>query len=361
MPEAEVPEPSCVVIKVGSSSLVEGGTISAVKADTVALMVRHVRAAGIPAVVVASGAIAVGREALGGGPGDPDTGRQLMAALGQGRHFEALDAAFARRDMTCAQFLLTPQDIWGGDHGSSVRRVLTQALRAGIVPVVNENDAIMVRNNDVLAALVAARLGARMLLLLTDVDGLYDRNPRLYPDARRIPVVDALTIALEGAATGAGTRHGTGGMAAKLGAAWIATRAGVPTVIARFDGADAAIEACRGRPRGTLVRASAARGPRDGLKNLWCAFAQPPGGRLVCTPAGEAAVAAGLPVTRAGLASVDGAFHEGTVVDLVTGRGHVLGRGRTRTSAKEIADLHAGACVLRPDEYVSPLEGEPCP
>jgi glutamate 5-kinase len=350
-----------VVIKVGSSSLVEAGGVSADKADMIASMVGHLRAEGLSTILVASGAIAVGREAMGGAPQDQETCRQVMAALGQGPHFQGISAAFAGRDMACAQFLLTPRDLWDADHGPSVRRALLHALEAGVVPVVNENDAVMVRNNDVLAALLAAHLGARMLLLLTDVDGLYERNPRLHPDARRIDVVETLTTGLEAAASGAGTPHGTGGMAAKLGAAWIATRAGVTTVIARPDGADAAVEACRGRARGTLVRAAPAGGAADGLRNLWCAFAQPPGGRVVCTPEGEREVARRGPVSRLGVASVDGAFPAGTVVDLVTARGDVLGRGRCRRSAKEVVGLPAGARVLHPDEYVSLLEVEPCP
>lgn len=273
LPAAEATASSCVVIKIGSSSLVEGAGVDAAKADVVAAMVRRLRDEGLTAVVVASGAIALGRSTLGEGPGEAGTRRQVMAALGQGPHFQAVGAAFARQGLTSAQFLLTPRDIWDPEHGVSVRAALLHTLAAGVVPVVNENDAIMVRNNDVLAALLAARLGARTLMLLTDVDGLYDRNPRLHPDARRIDVVDAITAGLEAAATGADSAHGTGGMAAKLGAARIATRSGVPTVIARFDGADAAVEAYRGRPRGTLVRASKTR---EGLHSLWCAFAQPP-------------------------------------------------------------------------------------
>ncbi|MFI8351567.1 glutamate 5-kinase [Streptomyces sp. NPDC085596] len=367
MPEAEVsPDAaatasSCVVIKIGSSSLVQGAGVDAAKADVVAAMVRRLRDEGLTAVVVASGAIALGRSTLGEGPGEAGTRRQVMAALGQGPHFQAVGAAFARQGLTCAQFLLTPRDIWDPEHGASVRAALLHTLAAGVVPVVNENDAIMVRNNDVLAALLAARLGARTLMLLTDVDGLYDRDPRLHPDARRIDVVDAITADLETAATGADSSHGTGGMTAKLGAARIATRSGVPTVIARFDGADAAVEACRGRPRGTLVRATGTAGPREDLHSLWCAFAQPPGGRLVCTPDGEAALAARGPLDRQGVAAADGDFPAGTVIDLVTAHGDLLARGRVRAGAKEITRLPAGAPVLHPDEYVSLLEVEPCP
>lgn len=358
LPAAEATASSCVVIKIGSSSLVEGAGVDAAKADVVAAMVRRLRDEGLTAVVVASGAIALGRSTLGEGPGEAGTRRQVMAALGQGPHFQAVGAAFARQGLTSAQFLLTPRDIWDPEHGVSVRAALLHTLAAGVVPVVNENDAIMVRNNDVLAALLAARLGARTLMLLTDVDGLYDRNPRLHPDARRIDVVDGITAGLEAAATGADSAHGTGGMAAKLGAARIATRSGVPTVIARFDGADAAVEACRGRPRGTLVRATRTADP---LHALWSAFAQPPGGRLVCTPDGEAALAARGPLDRQGVAAADGDFPAGTVIDLVTAHGDLLARGRARAGAEEITRLPAGTPVLHPDEYVSLLEVEPCP
>jgi glutamate 5-kinase len=362
---AAVAAPACVVLKIGSSSLVEDGKVIDRRADRVAELVSRLRDGGTHAVVVASGAIAVGR-ALGtpdlAAPdlGTPDLGtpeaagrqisRELLAAVGQGPHYRAISAAFGRRGLACAQFLLTPYDLCDPTHGELLRRTLLNAADRGVVPIVNENDAVMVRNNDVLAALLAARLGASGLYLLTDVDGLYDRNPRLDAGARRIDVVDALTTDLERAATRAGTPYGTGGMSTKLGAAWIATRAGVPTVIARMGGPlDAG-----GRPRGTLIRALGR--PADGLRNLWCAFANPPAGRVVCTPAGERAVAGRAAVTRHAVASTAGAFTAGEVVDLVTARGDPLGRGRARHAADEVGDMPAEKLLIHPDEYVTLLE-----
>ncbi len=349
---------SLCVIKVGSSSLVEAGKLSVEKTDIVASMVRALFTRGFSALVVASGAIAIGRQDLAGAGNEDATRRQVLAAVGQGPHFQGIREAFARQGMSCAQFLLTPQDICDPPHSEPVRAALEHTLELGIVPVVNENDALSVRNNDVLAALLAARLGARRLLLLTDVDGVYDKNPHLHSDARRVDVVEVLTPALESAGSDAVAGLGTGGMAAKLGAAWIATRAGVPTVITRLSDTEVAVEACLGRHRGTLVAAAPPR-PAESLRSLWCAFAEQPSGRVTCLPEGEGQLSRRLPITRLGVTSVDGTFVAGAVVDITDVEGRVIGRGRVRTGAKDVMDLNADELVLHSDEYVSLQEVNP--
>lgn len=185
--------PERVVIKIGASALLSGGRPDPVKLAAVADAVVRLRADGIQTVVVGSGAAAVGRTRLAeaGIPVDP-TARQPAAAVGQGPLFEAFRDAFEARGLIAAQFPLTPLDLTGPEHGEGVRAALEEALDGGLVPVVNENDAVTGRGGDVLAALVAGSLRAARLLLLTDVPGLSEAGPR--QDAvRRVPEIAVMT------------------------------------------------------------------------------------------------------------------------------------------------------------------------
>jgi glutamate 5-kinase len=270
--------PERVVIKIGTSSLISAGAPDPAKLSALADATVRLRNDGLQPVLIASGAIALGAPRL---PGDVQTGataRQLAAAVGQVLLFESFRRSLEERGLTAAQVLLTPVDVTGPEHRDSARAVLESCLDAGLVPVVNENDTVMVRNNDVLAALLAAALGAGRLVLLTDVAALYESDPRRDANARRIPEVRAMTPAVERLAGAAAQGPGTGGMQAKLCAAWIATLAGVPTVIAGADVEDAVVRAVRGDDIGTLVHARA-RDKQPGLHRLWRALSAPPADR----------------------------------------------------------------------------------
>ncbi|WP_380280561.1 glutamate 5-kinase [Kitasatospora purpeofusca] len=234
-----------VVIKIGTSSLVRAGRVDPAGPAALADAVVRLRADGGQPVLIASGAIALGDARLDAATRQTGPARQLAAAVGQGILFEAFRQGLADRGLTAAQVLLTPPDLTGPEHRDGALAVLEGALHAGLVPVVNENDAVMVRNNDVLAALVAAALGAERLVLLTDVPGLYESDPHRDAGARRIPEVPLLTSEIEKLAGASGAGPGTGGMSAKLCAAWIAAMAGVPTVIAAADAEDAVVRAVR--------------------------------------------------------------------------------------------------------------------
>ncbi|MDA5145779.1 glutamate 5-kinase [Streptomyces sp. AD681] len=288
--------PERVVIKVGTTSLISAGAPDSAKLSALTDAVVQLRDDGRLPVLVASGAIALGTELLppGGRPGG--TARQLAAAVGQGMLFEAVRHSLEERGLTAAQILLTPVDITGPEHRDSARAVLESCLESGLVPVVNENDTVMVRNNDVLAALLAAALGAERLLLLTDVPALYEGDPRRDARARRIPEVAAMTPEVERLAGAAARGLGTGGMPAKLCAAWIATLAGVPTVIAGGDTENAVVRAVRGDDIGTLVHARV-REKRPGLRRLWRALSAPPAARLRGGPDIRRLVADGAPLT----------------------------------------------------------------
>ncbi|MFE2276757.1 glutamate 5-kinase [Streptomyces sp. NPDC059454] len=347
--------PRRAVIKIGTSSLISAGAPDPAKLSALADAVLLLRKDGLRPVLVASGAIA-----LGTGPLPPDarhsgTARQLAAAVGQGLLFEAFRHSLAERGLAAAQVLLTPVDVTGPEHGDSVRAVLESCLGAGLVPVVNENDTVMVRNNDVLAALLAASLGAERLVLLTDVPALYESDPRRDADARRIPEVRALTPGIERLAGSAASGMGTGGMAAKLCAAWIATLAGVPTVIAGADAEDAMVRAVRGEDIGTLVHARV-RDPRPDLRRLWRALSAPPAALLRGGPGVRHLVAGGAPLTARHFVSADGPFEEDDVVDVLAPDGRVVARGRTGVAADRLADGAADLTVMHHTDYISLLE-----
>ncbi|GAA1983379.1 glutamate 5-kinase [Catenulispora subtropica] len=325
-----------IIVKVGTSSLVAGGRVdpdrAAVLVEEVAGLVR----AGLQPVLVASGAIALGR-AVGAEQ------RQLAAALGQGPFFEALRTRLADHELTAAQFLLTPVDLVDPRHHPGVRATLEHALDKGVIPVVNENDAVRVRNNDILAALLSALLRARMLVLLTDVPGLYDKDPRTAPDARLIPEIKGMTVEVERLAGATGSGPGTGGMVSKLGAVWIATTAGASAAIVGAHQPGALPRLLRGESVGTIVHPRSTV-PGYGLERLWLAFGEPPAGTVVCLPGTRRLVAADEPVPREAVIRTAGRFTEGDVVDLAVPGGEVIARGRIRRTA------------VPPSEYVSFLE-----
>lgn len=346
-----------VVIKIGTSSLVTDGRPDPGKLASLADAVVRLRGEGVQPVVIGSGAIAIGnaRLAAAGTAVDGPAARQVAAAVGQGLLYEAFREALAARGLVAAQILLTPPDLTGPEHRDSARAVLESALDAGLVPVVNENDAVMVRNNDVLAALVAGLLQAGRLLLLTDVPGLYESDPRRDRNARRVPEIAVMTPEVERLAGAAARGLGTGGMAAKLCAAWIATLAGVPVVIADAGTEDGVVRAMAGDDIGTLVHPRVPEQDLD-LGRMWRALSEPPTGRLLCAPEGAAVLGRGGILTARHIKGHEGVFGPGSIIDAVSGDWRVIVRGRTRLGSSELSDFTGpddGPAVLHPIDYVT--------
>ncbi|GAA4358988.1 glutamate 5-kinase [Angustibacter luteus] len=329
-----------IVVKVGSSSL----TTSEGKVDDErvlalvdALAVR--RAAGTEVVLVSSGAIAAGLDPLGlpRRPRDLAT-QQAAASVGQGLLVARYTAAFGRHGIGVGQVLLTAEDVIRRTHYVNARRTLYRLLQLGVVPVVNENDTVATDeirfgDNDRLAALVAHLVHADALVLLTDVDGLYDRAPSK-PGARRIDVV-AGPQDLAGVSLGTpGSRIGTGGMVTKVEAASIATTAGIATVLTSAAQVAPALE---GQDVGTWF---APTGSRRASRLLWLAHASLARGRLVLDDGAVAAVVERrMSLLPAGLVSVEGQFDAGDPVDLCDQKGHVVARGLVNYGAGELPGL----------------------
>ena len=344
-----------VVVKVGSSSLTTAdGAIDEQRiAELAGVLVGRARAGG-QVVLVSSGAIAAGLAPLGlpQRPRDLAT-QQAAASVGQGLLMARYSAAFAAQGIQAGQILLTADDLMRRAHYRNAQRTLGRLLELGILPVVNENDTVATDeirfgDNDRLAALVAHVIRAGALILLSDVDGLYDTDPRR-PGARRISRVqtraDLAGVSLgpggpagrDGAAR-SGARPlagvGTGGMVTKVDAALIATEAGIPTVVARADQAAAALD---GEPVGTYF---APHDRRPTTRHLWLAHAAAARGRLVLDAGAVRAVMGGrASLLPAGVTGVDGTFEAGDPVDLCDTDGQVVARGLVNYDAAEVPAL----------------------
>jgi glutamate 5-kinase len=337
---ADLPAAARVVVKVGSSSLTttEGMVDDAQLQALVDTLAAH-RQRGTEVVLVSSGAIAAGLEPLGltRRPRDLAT-QQAAASVGQGRLLARYTAAFGRHGLRVGQVLLTAEDVIRRTHYANARRTLYRLLQLGVLPVVNENDTVATDeirfgDNDRLAALVAHLVHADALLLLTDVDALYDRAPS-QPGARRVAVVRRPED-LDGVTLGrSGSRVGTGGMVTKVEAAGIATTAGIATLLT---GVDRLEEALAGADVGTWF---APTGSRRASRLLWLAHATRPRGRLRLDAGAVAAVVERrLSLLPAGVVGVDGDFAAGDPVDLCDEKGHAVARGLVNYGAGELPGL----------------------
>ena len=347
-----------IVVKVGSALLVDDQTgaadhawLKAFCADAAAL-----RQAGTQLVIVSSGAVALGRRRLGLSP-DKMGGRksltlpekQAAAAAGQSLLMRAWEEALEPHGLTTAQILLTRDDTEVRRRWLNARATAETLLTLGVVPVVNENDTVVTEeirygDNDRLAARVAQMVGADLLVLLSDIDGLYTADPRRDPTARHIPLVTDITAEIAGMAEGANaaTGVGTGGMATKIAAARIARAAGCATLITLGSRPHplAAIEA--GEPS-TLIEAGAS--PAAAYK-AWIAGSLAPQGWLTIDAGAAAALLKGKSLLSAGVRAVEGPFDKGDAVRVRDETGREIARGLVRydsADAHKIAGLRSDA------------------
>ncbi|MEU7021813.1 glutamate 5-kinase [Streptomyces sp. NPDC046203] len=328
-----------IVVKVGSSSLTTAsGGLDADRVDALVDVLAKIRSGGEKEIVlVSSGAIAAGLAPLGLTRRPKDLARQQAAAsVGQGLLVARYTASFARYGVRVGQVLLTTDDTSRRAHYRNAYRTLDQLLAMGALPVVNENDTVATDeirfgDNDRLAALVAHLVRADLLVLLSDVDGLYDGDPAR-PDTTRIAEVrgpaDIAHVEI-GAAGKAGV--GTGGMVTKVEAARIAAAAGVPVVLTS---ASRAADALTGRDTGTYFHRT---GRRSAGRLLWLAHASTPQGALVLDDGAVKAVVEGKKsLLAAGIAATEGEFTAGDPVELRNTSGHAVARGLVNFDAREL-------------------------
>ncbi|RME72587.1 MAG: glutamate 5-kinase [Planctomycetota bacterium] len=373
-----------VVVKVGTRVLThDDGSLALARLFAVVEALAALARSGREVLLVSSGALGLGRAALGLATLPEEIAeRQALAAIGQSRLMGLYEQGFGRLGLVCAQVLLTRGDFDDRDRYLHLRRTLLALLARGAIPVINENDVVssdelrflpgegpaVFGDNDRLSALVATKLDADLLLLLSDVDGVYARDPRRDPTAPLLPRIDdpaALPDETRGLAGFAGAR---GGMRSKLEAAAIASRSGTHAVIASGRRADTIARVLAGERCGTWIPARTALPARA----RWIAFATAPRGVLhLDAGAVEALRRRGASLLAAGVRRVDGAFAAGDVVELRGPAGAVVGRGRVRCGAEVARRWCAGeppagvrnhhALVHRDDlvlEHAPPRHGE---
>jgi glutamate 5-kinase len=340
-----------VVIKLGTRVLThDDGTLALARLFGVVEAAAGLARAGREVLIVSSGAVGLGRDALGlAGQPLSLADRQACAAVGQSRLMGLYDAGFSRLGQVAAQVLLTQSDFDDRERYLNLRGTLAALLRRGVVPIINENDAVATEelafiegdgrpvfgDNDRLAALVATKLGADLLVLLTDVEGVYESDPRVDPAAALLSVVTGGERIAAGAS---GSGVGRGGMRSKVEAAAIAARAGCHAVIASGRRLGALGEVLAGADRGTWFPA----GPGLAARQRWIAFAAAPRGVLRLDPgAVSALLGRGASLLAAGVSAVEGDFQRGDVVELRGPDGALVGRGIVHCGAAD-ARLWAG-------------------
>ncbi|MBF0439221.1 MAG: glutamate 5-kinase [Magnetococcales bacterium] len=330
-----------IVIKIGSNLLTGGGEglrpewIAARAAEIVGLM-----ATGRRVVVVTSGAVAAGRPRLKlNRPLASVQEKQAAAAAGQGvlmRHYEE---AFAALGVYVAQALLTRDDVENRQRYLNARDTLKTLLELGLVPVVNENDTVMTDelkfgDNDTLSANVADLVDADLLILLSDIDGLYDSNPRLNPDARFVPLVEQVTPEVEAMAGGVGSQVGKGGMATKIKAARMAARSGCRMVLTNGFRDHPISEVFGHEPVGTLFLGQEHHLP---ARKRWIVNARVGRGELFLDAGASAALLAGKSLLAKGILAVTGEFARGAVVHCQDPKGQELAKGIVNYNSSDLA------------------------
>ena len=355
-----LPEGARVVVKVGSSSLTRAdGGLDLNRIDILAGLIAGMRSRGHDVVLVSSGAVASGLVPLGlSRRPDELSLLQAAASVGQGRLAARWETAMSAYGLVTAQVLLTAHDVAIRSHYRTVRATFDSLLSLGTVPIINENDAVATSefnlgDNDRLAALVAHLVTADVLVLLTDVDGLWTARPGT-PGATPIRHVRSSADLAGVSVSGRGSFVGTGGMTTKLQAATIACASGTTTLIARAD--DAAALLGQEQVPTDLGTWFEPTGPHRPSRRLWMAHASQPDGRVLIDAGAARALTVGKKsLLLPGLTGLDGDFESGSVVDVVGPEG-VLARGICRYAAAELREVLAARAEGAPaPDHVAPV------
>ena len=330
-----------IVVKVGTSTLThKNGKLNLEQIERLVRQLSDLRNQGKDVVLVSSGAIGAGMGKLNLEE-RPKTipEKQAVAAVGQGILLHIYEKIFAEYGQATAQLLLTKADLEHRQRFLNARNTLLTLLKLGVIPIVNENytvafEEIKFGDNDTLAALVGTLIDADLVILLTDIDGFYDGDPRKRKDAKRISVVETIDAQVESLAGSVGSKFGSGGMATKITAASIAVNAGIPLMIAH--GAESHIirKLTGGEDVGTLFLPIEMK---PHLRKKWIAFGSHVGGRLVVDDgAKDALIHKGKSLLPSGITAVEGDFAAGDVVEIVDGQGREFARGISNYSWMEL-------------------------
>jgi glutamate 5-kinase len=328
-----------IVVKIGSRVLTtEKNDLDRQRIAAIAAEISQLRSKGIEVIVVTSGAVAAGRSMLGVDRPRTIPQKQAAAAVGQPRLMNAYEEALGHFAINTAQMLLTRDDLSDRQRFQNARATIDTLLSCDIVPIINENDTVAVEeikfgDNDNLSALVTNLSESELLIILTDIDGFYDSDPRTNPDARLVPLVRGITREIEQAAGGSGSSVGTGGMATKISAAKKAGRFGIPTIIANGSRESILERLMTGEELGTFFLPA---GESLNRRKHWIAYTLRPRGRII-VDAGAAKVLRqhGKSLLPSGMVAVEGEFERGACVRIVAKDGSEIGRGLADYSSRE--------------------------
>lgn len=330
-----------VVVKVGTSTLTHStGLLNISRIESLVRQLSDIHNKGIEVILVTSGAIGAGIGRLGFKE-RPKTipEKQACAAVGQVTLIHMYEKLFSEYGKSCAQILLTGDDMAHRTRFLNARNTFSALLSMGVIPIVNENDAIVVNeikvgDNDTLSAMVASLVDANLLMILTDIDGLYDCNPKANKDAKLIHIVEEITPEIEECAGGAGSSLGTGGMITKINAAKIAISSGTSMMIINGSEPNIIIRAIDEEEVGTLFKGNS--NPLQGKKH-WLAFETRCKGKIIIDKGAEKALIEDhKSLLSTGIVAVEGPFDESEVVSIINEDGVDIANGITYYSSEEI-------------------------
>lgn len=333
-----------IVVKIGSSSLTNTkGEIDQVKFSDHINAVAALRNQGHEVLLVSSGAVAAGFSRLGY-PSRPVTlkGKQAAAAVGQSLLIQSYMEKLIQYEIIPAQILLTRNDFSKKERYKNAYSTIMELLERGILPIINENDTVSVEeltfgDNDMLSALVSGLVHADQLIILTDINGLYDSNPRENPNAKRYDQLEKITDEMKIGAEGAGSKVGTGGMKSKLVAAETALSLGVRVFIGTGKGKDKLTEILAGKGDGTYIGGDILTSVNSNKQ--WIALHSAVSGKIFVDKGAETALLSkGSSLLPAGIYDITGSFNKGDVVEVFSKDG-LIGKGEVLYSSDEIKKL----------------------
>ncbi|AYA78294.1 glutamate 5-kinase [Bacillus sp. Y1] len=334
-----------IVVKIGSSSLTntQGGLSKNKIAEHVAALSK-LKKEGNEVILISSGAVAAGFSVLGYQT-RPVTiaGKQAAAAVGQGLLMQSYFEEFQKEGIVSAQLLLTRNDFSQQEQYNNAYSTLSELLKRGVIPIINENDSVAVDeltfgDNDMLSALVSGLIHADMLIILTDINGLYDGNPRNDPNAKKYNFLPEVTKDVLEVAGGSGSKVGTGGMRSKLEAAKTALSVGVKVFIGKGEGTDKLIDIVTGKGDGTYIGYNLGTSLKS--KKQWIGIHSHIAGRIdIDSGAEHAVIHQGKSLLPAGVKKVDGSFTRGDVVEVWNEKGELIGKGQINYTVDELSKI----------------------
>lgn len=334
-----------IVVKIGSSSLtnLNGGLCIDMLREHVDALAR-LKKLGHEVILISSGAVAAGFGDLGYSS-RPVTiaGKQAAAAVGQGHLLKGYTEELKKYGLVAAQLLLTRQNFLHKEQYQNAYATISELLKRNVLPIINENDSVSIEelafgDNDLLSALVSGLIHANHLIILTDINGIYDQNPRTNPDAKKFNYLAKIPDELFESASGAGSKVGTGGMKTKLEAARTATALGVQVFIGSGTGAEKLVEILDGKGDGTYIGSTSHASLKTSKQ--WLALHSIPRGKVeVDKGAVQAILKHGKSLLPAGITNIIGSFMVNDVVEIVGPNGELVGRGQVNFSSRELGEI----------------------